>query len=451
MTYLTGRRRSLLLALLVNATFGLLSAGSTTVFQLIVLRFLAGLGVGGSVPLVFSTMGEFCTASTRGKFMAMTASFWMIGSLFSAAIGWSIIPTAGWRVFVVVASLPAWAVVLLVVTWLPESPRFLLVNGKADEALKVLHRVAATNGRRLPDDLVLKTIHGSNHTHGRAHHIAPESWGVYIARQWKMCQSVLHTLLIAEPLKTSIDTETFIVALSNLPGNIASFYLVDAIGRRLTACVCMAVACVCALLFAAAPAHGVWPLVAACVFNGISVGGWNSLDLISAELYPTSVRSTGFGLLSSVGRLSSFITTLAVFLCHFSTSTPGSLHSLWSTKLDFATLPLHQVRSTGFGLLSSVGRLSSFITTLAAGALLDLALWSPLVVAAVLLAAGSTAMMMLPEPAGKALEDLVGQHNAPSDQEFARLLDPAAEGSDHSPSPAPSDPTPTATSAALSY
>lgn len=38
-----------------------------------------------------------------------------------------------------------------------------------------------------------------------------------------------------------------------------------------------------------APAHGVWPTVAACVFNAVSVGGWNSLDMISSELYPTTV------------------------------------------------------------------------------------------------------------------------------------------------------------------
>ncbi len=72
-------------------------------------------------------------------------------------------------------------------------------------------------------------------------------------------------------------------------GNLASIWLVDRLGRRLTACVCMAGACCCALLFAAAPAQGAWPLLAACVFNGVSVGGWNSLDMISAELYPTSV------------------------------------------------------------------------------------------------------------------------------------------------------------------
>ena len=51
----------------------------------------------------------------------------------------------------------------------------------------------------------------------------------------------------------------------------------------------MAAGCVAAMLFALAPAAGHWPLVAACVFNMVSVGGWNSLDLISTELYPTAV------------------------------------------------------------------------------------------------------------------------------------------------------------------
>ncbi|KXZ54800.1 hypothetical protein GPECTOR_4g871 [Gonium pectorale] len=149
------------------------------------------------------------------------------------------------------------------------------------------------------------------------------------------------------------DDKARVLELSRDPriGNLASIWLVDKLGRRLTACVCMAGACGCALLFAAAPPHGVWPLLAACVFNGVSVGGWNSLDMISAELYPTSLRSSGFG------------------------------------------------------FLNALGRVSSFATTYAAGALLERALWAPLALAAALLAAGSAAMLSLPEPAGKPLQD----------------------------------------------
>lgn len=64
-------------------------------------------------------------------------------------------------------------------------------------------------------------------------------------------------------------------ALLPAAGNVASVYMVDALGRRWTSCVCMAGACVCALAFALAPARGIWPTAAACVFNAVSVGGWN--------------------------------------------------------------------------------------------------------------------------------------------------------------------------------
>lgn len=83
------------------------------------------------------------------------------------------------------------------------------------------------------------------------------------------------------------------VLLPHSAGNIASVYMVDGLGRRLTACLCLAGACIAALCFAVAPADPVWSVVAACVFNAISVGGWNALDLLSAELFPTEVGAAG--------------------------------------------------------------------------------------------------------------------------------------------------------------
>jgi MFS family permease len=80
------------------------------------------------------------------------------------------------------------------------------------------------------------------------------------------------------------------LSLNMHAGNIASIFMVDWLGRRLTACICLAGACVAALLFAFAPADPFWSVTAACIFNGISVGGWNALDLLSAELFATEVR-----------------------------------------------------------------------------------------------------------------------------------------------------------------
>ncbi len=60
-----GRRWSLIAALLLNALFGALSASSQSLATLVTLRLVAGLGVGGSVPIVFTAMSEFCTAFSR--------------------------------------------------------------------------------------------------------------------------------------------------------------------------------------------------------------------------------------------------------------------------------------------------------------------------------------------------------------------------------------------------
>ena len=82
------------------------------------------------------------------------------------------------------------------------------------------------------------------------------------------------------------DTDASAAVQARLPPallviSLACIHLVDHIGGRLTAIICMAAGCVAAMLFALAPAAGHWPLVAACMFNIVSVGGWNSLDLIS--------------------------------------------------------------------------------------------------------------------------------------------------------------------------
>lgn len=66
----------------------------------------------------------------------MLASFWMVGSLYSASTGWLVIPAYGWRAFLLAATVPAWTCTALCATFMPESPRFLTVAGRQDEALQ---------------------------------------------------------------------------------------------------------------------------------------------------------------------------------------------------------------------------------------------------------------------------------------------------------------------------
>jgi VNT family MFS transporter (synaptic vesicle glycoprotein 2) len=73
-----GRRRVLSIALGINAVFGLLSAATSSYATLLVCRVVAGFGVGGSIPGVFSMAAEVLPAKNRGFWLSTVAWWWMV-------------------------------------------------------------------------------------------------------------------------------------------------------------------------------------------------------------------------------------------------------------------------------------------------------------------------------------------------------------------------------------
>ncbi len=101
---------------------------------------------------------------------------------------------------------------------------------------------------------------------------------------------------------------TFLFALANGPGNLASFALIERLGRKKLLAYSMLLAALASFLFALTSAHAPWAAVAAaCLFQAFSVAGWNALDALSTESFPTAARTTGMGLLSGTGRLASLV------------------------------------------------------------------------------------------------------------------------------------------------
>jgi len=76
-----GRKYTLISALFFNAFFGILCGLSQTFTWLLVFRFFSGLGVGGSVPVVWSYFSEFIPKNVRGRMMCCLASSWFFGNL----------------------------------------------------------------------------------------------------------------------------------------------------------------------------------------------------------------------------------------------------------------------------------------------------------------------------------------------------------------------------------
>uniref|UniRef100_A0A8B9MR96 Synaptic vesicle glycoprotein 2B n=1 Tax=Accipiter nisus TaxID=211598 RepID=A0A8B9MR96_9AVES len=154
-----GRKKCLIISLAINAAFAFLSSFVQGYGFFLFCRLISGLGIGGSLPIVFAYFSEFLSREKRGEHLSWLCMFWMIGGIFASAMAWSIIPHYGWgfsmgteyqfhswRVFVLVCSLPCIAS-LVALKFMPESPRFLLEIGKHDEAWMILKQVHDTNMR----------------------------------------------------------------------------------------------------------------------------------------------------------------------------------------------------------------------------------------------------------------------------------------------------------------
>ena len=155
-----GRRPSLLIGLLMNATAGTLSSIpflTPSFVELTVLRFIAGVGIGATVPPLFSLASEWAPKEIRGSVVTAVASFWMIGSLFVSAVGWCLFHDSNeaadhvgsgalWRIFAAFCALPSALGAYLVYKYVPESPRFLATKHGYIQAATSCNKIALTLG-----------------------------------------------------------------------------------------------------------------------------------------------------------------------------------------------------------------------------------------------------------------------------------------------------------------
>lgn len=140
-----GRYATFLLSTSIIGFSGFMSGLAPNYGWLIFLRTTVGFGVGGaSVP--FDLLAEFTPASSRGRFLVCIEYFWVLGSLFVTGLAWVFLESAGWRVLCYLTAIPIAFVCAVGVVVLPESPAWLMMKGKMDEAVRVIRDSAAVNG-----------------------------------------------------------------------------------------------------------------------------------------------------------------------------------------------------------------------------------------------------------------------------------------------------------------
>lgn len=308
-----GRRKMLLLCVLMVAVGTALTGQVSNLYELIILRILTGLGIGSMLASLTSMVSEYMPARRRNLGISIMVGGYPLGAIFGGILAAWVIPEFGWRtMFVTFGAITA--IMFPIVLMLPESLHFL-VQKRPGNALQKLNKVLSQLGQ--PQLELLPPADEE--------HVAPGVRALLIRKRrsstlrlWSAFFMTFLTLyflyswipkIIVDsglPLEKGIYT-SIALNVGAIIGVVSLGYLADRLGLALLTLVFLLGAAVAMIIFAISPPV-IAILLAVTFFVGLFIqGGFSGLYSASARIYPTEVRTTGVGWAIGAGRTGAII------------------------------------------------------------------------------------------------------------------------------------------------
>ncbi|ACV07122.1 MFS transporter [Kytococcus sedentarius] len=327
-----GRRNVFAATLLVYGLATGASALAWSLGALLAFRFLVGLGLGAELPVASTLVSELSPTRIRGRMVVALESFWAVGWILAAAIGYFVVPDFGWRWALALGVVPA--LYAAVIRWgLPESPLWLASQGRSAEAERVVRRFedaapthTAPADPAAPDAPPTPRAPADAGSTRRANRVTEGLWSGRFARRtvgiWAIWFLVnfsyygafiwLPTLLVDRGFDI---VQSFgyvlIMTLAQLPGYLLAAVLIEVWGRRATLATFLAGSAASAVLFGMADSLPVL-LATGAALSFFNLGAWGALYAVTPEIYPTRLRGSGAGAAAGFGRIASIIAPLLV-------------------------------------------------------------------------------------------------------------------------------------------
>lgn len=309
-----GHRRLIIASTLMFALCTLASLLAANVSQLMVLRFLTGLGLGAAAPSAVALTSEYSPKRLRATFVLVIYCGFSLGFVVAGLVAGWLIPTYGWRSMFVVGAIAPLLLVPILVKGLPESLVFMIQRGMDPRRIHSLFRRIDS---RLPEDETpCFGLQAGPTERGAALTalFAPDRllgtlllWLVFAINlgEFYALQSWLPTILTG--LHHPMSMVVTITTLTTVGGIAAAFVTgpcMDRLGAFATLAVVYIAGCVCVAATGLAFQAPVAVLMTANFLAGCCIsGGQKSLIALAAIFYPAPMRSTGVGWALGVGRI----------------------------------------------------------------------------------------------------------------------------------------------------
>jgi MFS family permease len=306
-----GRQKIFNFSFVVITVASFLQFFVTTPEQLIVLRILIGIGLGGDYSVGHTLLAEFAPRRYRGILLGAFSVVWTVGYVLASLAGHHFIPLSpdAWRWLLASAALPALCITLL--RWgTPESPRWLMRQGRFEEAHAIVRRYLGMHVL-LGDEITLRSTR----------HIKTLFSGLYWRRTafnsiffvclvipwfviYTWLPTITHIIGIEDALTASLMLNALLIV-----GALLGLVLTHLLPHRQFLLGSFLLLAITLWVMSSLPPGSHYTLLLFVLFSTTISAVSNLVGILPAESFPTDIRSLGVGFATSMSRLGAAIST----------------------------------------------------------------------------------------------------------------------------------------------
>lgn len=318
-----GRKPMLMVSYLITAAFGVASAFSQSFIMFAIMRFFTGLGITGISIITIVLCIEWADIEHRTLAGVIISLDWSISTMILPGIAYFV---KDWRSLVLTVTAPL-ALAVITWRWIPESARWLIVNGKLEEAHLYLSKCASVNKREnslkdiKPQTLaaVIITENKGDRKYSCLDLIRSPNMrklSVLSGITWFGVAFTYYGIsLNITGFGLDLYLTQFIYGAIELPAKLLAYVCLDKLGRRYSQAGLLVTTGACIGITILIPKDLWLPrTVIAVLGKGFSEAAFTCLFLYTTEIFPTMLRQNGLGYSSFVGRIGVSLAPLVVLL-----------------------------------------------------------------------------------------------------------------------------------------
>lgn len=304
-----GRRLTLSLCVFFFSVFTAGAGLTNDPYMFSLMRFLAGIGIGGAIPNAAAHMTEYAPQKMRGFMVTLMCCGYAIGSIIAAILGKQFIASHGWEIVFLAAGLPV-IMIPFIMMYLPESLSYLLKKQNHQALVPLARRIEPT--LQIADDAKFDTdvVMNSGQSQGMAGLFKEGRtfgtlmlWLAFITSLFMLYALSSWLVKLMAMAGYSLGSAlNFLLAYNAgaMIGAIGGGILADRFSMKLVAIVM----CLMAMVSLVMLGYGVQPLFLVVAVVGASTLGASILMYAyTAQYYPPHLRSVGVGTASGMGRI----------------------------------------------------------------------------------------------------------------------------------------------------